>query len=162
MSKSVIICEKINNFKKTIEVAGDKSLSIRWALMASQAVGRSRAYNILNSEDVNSAIFSLKKLGIKIKKSKNFCEIHGKGLNSFSYKKNTVINAGNSGTLARLILGLLGRTKRRVTLIGDKSLSKRDFSRVIRPLRLMGANIVCKNNKLPIKIYGTKFLRPIK
>ncbi len=162
MSKSVIICKKINNFKKTIEVAGDKSLSIRWALMASQAVGRSRAYNILNSEDVNSAIFSLKKLGIKIKKSKNFCEIHGKGLNSFSYKKNTVINAGNSGTFARLIMGVLSGSNNTVVIKGDKSLSGRDFLRVIKPLNLFGVKIISKNKKLPLKLKGTKFLRPIK
>ena len=61
MPKSVFIYEKIKKFKKTIKVASDKSLSIRWALMASQALRKSRTYNILNSEDVN-AILSLKKL----------------------------------------------------------------------------------------------------
>ena len=70
MANSVFIYEKIKNFNKKIEVDGDKSLSIRWALMASQAIGRSRAYNILNSEDINNSLISLKKLGIKIKKKK--------------------------------------------------------------------------------------------
>ena len=46
-------------------------------------------------------------------------------------------------------------------MIGDKSLSKRDFSRVIKPLRLFGANIKSKNNFLPVKIQGSEFLRPI-
>ena len=72
------------------------------------------------------------------------------------------INAGNSGTLARLILGLLVKSKIKVKLIGDKSLSKRDFSRVIKPLRDFGVNIKSKNNLLPIEITGTNFLRPIK
>ena len=77
-------------------------------------------------------------------------------------KKNITINAGNSGTLARLILGLLVKVRFKVKLIGDKSLSKIDFSRVIKPLRLFGANIKSKNNTLPIEISGANFLRPIK
>ena len=162
MSKSVTIYEKIKNFKKIIEVAGDKSLSIRWVLMASQAIGRSRAYNILNSEDVNNAILSMKKLGIKIKKNNNFCEINSKGLNSFSYKNNTTINAGNSGTFARLIMGVLSNSNNTVVIKGDKSLSGRDFQRVIKPLSLFGVKIISKKNKLPLKLKGTKFLRPIK
>ena len=125
MSKSVTIHEKIKNFKKTIEVASDKSLSIRWALMASQAIGRSRAYNILNSEDVNNAILSLKKLGIKIKKSNNVCEINSKGLNSFSYKNNTIINAGNSGTFARLIMGVLSNSNKTFKFVWSKNYFKK-------------------------------------
>ena len=75
MTNSVSIYEKIKNFNNKIEVDGDKSLSIRWALMASQAIGRSRAYNILNSEDVNNSLISLKKLGIKIKKKIIFVKL---------------------------------------------------------------------------------------
>ena len=63
--------------------------------------------------------------------------------------------------MARLILGLLVKTKYKIKLVGDKSLSKRDFSRVIKPLRLFGANIKSNNNFLPIEIKGTNFLRPI-
>ena len=106
MANSVLISKKIKNFNCAINnISGDKSLSIRWALMASQAVGKSRAFNILNSEDVNNTLISLKKLGIKVKKKNNYCEITGKGLNSFSYKNNITIDAGNSGTFARLIMG---------------------------------------------------------
>ena len=56
MTKPVFINEKIKNFKKKITISGDKSLSIRWALMASQAMGKSKAYNLLNSEDVLNTI----------------------------------------------------------------------------------------------------------
>ena len=97
-----------------------------------------------------------------IKKKKNYYEIHGYGLNSFDPKNNTVINAGNSGTLGRLILSLLIKTDKKIKLIGDKSLSKRDFTRVTTPLKLFGANIKSKKNSLPITIQGTEYLRPIK
>ena len=129
--------------------------------MASQAVGKSKAFNILNSEDVNSALMSLKKLGIKIKIKNNYCEIFGKGLSGFSYKKNTTINAGNSGTFARLIMGVLASSNNSVIIKGDKSLSTRDFGRVIKPLNLFGVKINSKKNKLPLKIKGNSFLRPI-
>ena len=162
MLNSVSISNKINKFNYTINnISGDKSLSIRWALIASQAVGISKCFNILNSEDVNNTITSLKKLGIKIKKKKNYCEIFGKGLNSFSYKNNTTIDAGNSGTFARLIMGVLASSKNTVIIKGDKSLSSRDFGRVIKPLNLFGVKINSKKNKLPIKIRGNSFLRPI-
>ena len=56
MTKPVFINKKIKNFNKKITISGDKSLSIRWALMASQATGKSKAYNLLSSEDVISTI----------------------------------------------------------------------------------------------------------
>ena len=65
MSKFLSINEKIQKFNRKINVSGDKSLSIRWVLLASQTIGNSRAYNLLMSEDVLAAIDSIKKLGIK-------------------------------------------------------------------------------------------------
>ena len=161
MPKHIYINKKISQFNKTIQVSSDKSLSIRTVLLASQAVGTSKISNLLDSEDVLNTLKTVKKLGIKYKKIKNFYEIYGFGLNGFNPKKNTVINAGNSGTLGRLILSLLIKTNKKIKLIGDKSLSKRDFSRVTMPLKLFGANIKLKKNSLPIKIQGTEFLRPI-
>ena len=79
MKNKVYINEKIKNFNKKIFVPGDKSLSIRFILLASQALGKSTAYNILKSEDVICALKSIKKLGIKYKLSKNRCAIYGKG-----------------------------------------------------------------------------------
>ena len=151
------IKNKINPFNKKITVEGDKSLSIRWVLLASQAQGRSKAYNLLMSQDVFAAIDSIKKLGIKVKIQKNYCEIFGNGINGFKYKNNISINARNSGTLGRLILGLLINSPQKIKLIGDKSLSKRDFSRITIPLQKFGAKFYYKKkNKLPLSIIGSK------
>ena len=87
MKKPIIIKNKISKFSKSIKVSGDKSISIRWALLASQAIGKSKAYNILKSEDVLSTLKCLKKLGIKIKLKNEICEIDGNGLNGYNYKK---------------------------------------------------------------------------
>ena len=163
MSNIVKIEKKIKNFKKTITVPGDKSLSIRWVLFSSLAKGTSTAKNLLMSEDVLASIEAIKKLGIKVNIKKKECKIVGKGIDGYIYKKNLKIDAKNSGTLGRLILGLLINSPEKIRLIGDKSLSKRDFKRVSEPLSKFGAKFRLRNNNfLPLKIYGSSDLRPIK
>ena len=65
-----VIKETIKPFTRTLNIEGDKSLSIRWALLASQAMGKSYAKNLLKSEDVLHTLNCLKKLGTKIKKKR--------------------------------------------------------------------------------------------
>ena len=79
MSNSIILKKKLGNFNKKIQVSGDKSLSIRWVLFSSIAKGKSKAYNLLLSEDVLAAINAVKKLGAQVKLSKNNCTIIGSG-----------------------------------------------------------------------------------
>ena len=163
MTNCLTIKKKIINFDKKIRVSGDKSLSIRWVLLAFQAIGKSVAYNLLMSEDVLAAINAIKKLGIKVNIYKNHCEIFGKGINGFKYKKHLTINARNSGTLGRLLLGLLIKSPEKIRLIGDKSLSKRDFSRITLPLEKFGAKFYYKTkNKLPLSIQGSNLVSGIK
>ena len=162
MSNFLVIKKKINEFDKKIFVSGDKSISIRWVLLASLSDGLSKAQNLLISEDVLAAIRAVKKLGIKVILTNKSCIIHGKGLGGFKYKKNLTINAENSGTLGRLILGLLVNTTEPIKLIGDQSLSKRDFKRVSDPLSKFGVIFKLKNGKsLPLIIKGSKNLKPI-
>ena len=161
-SKILSIQNKIKPFNKKIFIEGDKSLSIRWALIASQSNGKSIAKNLLKSEDILSTLNCLKKLGVKVNLSSNNCEIIGVGINGYKYKKNIILDAGNSGTLSRLILGLLVHSRQKIKLIGDKSLSKRDFLRVINPLKKFGAKFKSNKGRLPIFITGLKNPIPIK
>ena len=162
MSNSVIIKSKIDSFNKIITVSGDKSLSIRWVLFSSLANGVSKAKNLLISEDVLAAIKAIRKLGIKCIINKKVCTIYGKGIDGYNYKKNLTINAENSGTLGRLILGLLINSSKPIKLIGDKSLSQRDFSRVSVPLSKFGVKFKLREKKkLPLTIIGSKNLNPI-
>ena len=80
--------------------------TIRWVLISSLSKKKSIAYNLLKSEDVMSAIECIKTLGSKVKFVKNRCEIIGNGFH-IKKKGKILINAGNSGTLGRIILGLL-------------------------------------------------------
>ena len=147
MPNSVVINNKIKKFKKIISVSGDKSLSIRWVLFSSLANGVSKATNLLISDDVMAAIKTVRKLGIKSDIKSNKCKIYGKGIEGYKYKKNLTINAENSGTLGRLILGLLVNSLKPIKLIGDKSLSKRDFTRVSKPLSKFGAKFKLNKKK---------------
>ena len=80
--------------------------------------------------------------------TRKYYEITGNGLNSYLYKKNLTINAGNSGTLGRLILALLICSPKKIKLIGDKSLSKRDFSRIIQAIKRVWCKFLSKKQKL--------------
>ena len=162
MNNSIRIFKPIKSFKKTVKIEGDKSLSIRWALLASQSLGKSKAFNLLKSEDVINTLKSLKKLGTKVKLYKDKCEIIGNGLNGFNYSKKVILNAGNSGTLGRLILGLLVHAKSEIKIFGDKSLSKRDFLRITNPLKMFGVKFKTNKGKLPISINGTNTPKPIR
>ena len=163
MPNKIILKKKLSNFNKKISIPGDKSISIRWVLISSLANGISKASNLLMSEDVMASVIAVKKLGAKVILKNNVCTIHGVGLNGYKYKKNLIINARNSGTLGRLISGILIDTPFPIKIVGDKSLSKRDFQRVAKPLSKFGASFQLRNNcNLPLTIKGSKKLKPIK
>ena len=158
----ILIQKKIKNFNKVISVDGDKSLSIRTLLIGSQSYGLCKIKNLPKSGDILSTVYGLRKLGIKIFFKNKICYLYGNGLNGFNYKKNILIDAGNSGTFARLLLGLLIKSPYEIRISGDKSLSKRDFRRIMDPLKKFGAKFKSTNkNNLPIKILGSEFSKPI-
>ena len=149
----------IQPFKKKIEVDPDKSLSIRSFLIGSISQDISKVNNVLESEDVFSTIKCLKKLGIKIKKKKSKSYlIYGKGLGSFFAKKNLQLNFGNSGTLARLLIGILSTTPDiEVKMRGDKSLNKRNMKKLINLMSEFGAEFLPKNKyNFPLKLISTE------
>ena len=162
MPNKIVFKKKISNFSKKILIPGDKSISIRWVLISSLANGVSTAKNLLLSEDVLASIEAVKKLGVKVVNKKNICKIYGVGIGGYKYKKNLIINAKNSGTLGRLITGLLIDTSFPIKIIGDRSLSKRDFARVAKPLSKFGATFKLTNNGLPLIINGSQKLKPIR
>tara|TARA_Y100001970_G_scaffold57721_1_gene73160 strand:+ start:988 stop:2328 length:1341 start_codon:yes stop_codon:yes gene_type:complete len=145
-SFSLHINSKIKSFKKKIEIDGDKSISIRSFLIGSISHDISEVKNVLESEDVISTINCLKKLGIKILKIKaGHYRIFGKGLGSLFSGKKIVLNFGNSGTLARLLIGILSTTPNiNVKMIGDKSLNKRNMLKLLVIMEQFGAEFFPK------------------
>ena len=150
---------KIPDFKKVIEVDSDKSISIRSFLIGAISQNISSVNNSLESEDVISTIRCLKKLGVKIKKikAKNYI-IYGKGLGSLKVKKNTFLNFGNSGTLARLLIGILSTTPSlTVKMGGDRSLNKRNMKKLITLMIKFGAFFIPKDKfTFPLKLISSE------
>ena len=153
---SVFINNKIKKFNKKIKIPSDKSCSIRAALFASQCIGISKIKNLLESEDVINCLNALRSLKVKITKNKGIYKVYGNGLGSFKTKKKNKIFVGNSGTTARLLAGFLATQKGKFYMYGDKSMDRRDMSRVFNPLEKIGAFFYPEGKKtLPITIQGT-------
>ena len=156
---NLLVNKKISSFRKTIRVDGDKSISIRSFLIGAISQNISSAKNVLESEDVFSTIKCLKKLGVKIKKQKpNSYIIFGNGLGSLSIKKNSQLNFGNSGTLARLLIGMLSTTSQiEVNVKGDHSLNKRNMRKLIELMSEFGATFLPKKKfNFPLKIISSE------
>jgi len=158
-SFNLFIKKKILPFKKKIEVDSDKSISIRSFLIGSISQNISSAKNVLESDDVLSTIKCLKKLGVKIikKKPKNYL-IFGKGLGSLTAKKGALLNFGNSGTLARLLIGILSTTPEiEIKLSGDHSLNKRNMKKLILLMNEFGAFFLPRNKfQFPLKMISSE------
>jgi 3-phosphoshikimate 1-carboxyvinyltransferase len=146
-SFSLTVSNQIKPFKKVINVDSDKSISIRSFLIGAISHNISEVKNVLESEDVYSCVDCLKKLGVKIKKVKpKHYLVYGKGLGSFYAKKNTVLNCGNSGTTARLLIGLLSTNPDiYVRIKGDHSLNKRSMGKLINLMSEFGTTFLPKN-----------------
>tara|TARA_E500000075_G_C6997035_1_gene327960 strand:+ start:766 stop:2103 length:1338 start_codon:yes stop_codon:yes gene_type:complete len=157
-SFNLLVGKKIGFYKKKIETDSDKSISIRSFLIGSICQGVSSAKNILESDDVLSTILCLKKLGVKIQKTKQKKYlIFGNGLGSLRIKKNDQLNFGNSGTLARLLIGILSTTPGVIVKIkGDHSLNKRSMKKLINLMSKFGASFLPKNRfKFPLRLVSS-------
>lgn len=157
---SLVIKKPIKNFKKNIVVDSDKSMSIRFFLLGSICQGISSVKNVLESEDVLSTIDCLKKLNVKILNlgNKNY-KIFGKGLGSYTAKNMTKLNFGNSGTLARLIIGIISSTPNiNLKISGDKSLNKRSMKKLIEIMTKFGAEFFPKKKYFfPLRFSSTNY-----
>ncbi|WP_196594680.1 3-phosphoshikimate 1-carboxyvinyltransferase [Pectinatus sottacetonis] len=137
-----------------ITVPGDKSISHRSIMFAGLCTSPVHITNFLHAQDCMSTVTCMKALGVDIVETTNGdMSVCGKGLHGLR-EATSVIDAGNSGTTLRLMMGILSGQKFLTTFTGDSSLSKRPMDRVIKPLAKMGAHIVGRrgNTLLPITV----------
>ncbi|PPR47579.1 MAG: 3-phosphoshikimate 1-carboxyvinyltransferase [Alphaproteobacteria bacterium MarineAlpha5_Bin9] len=157
----MLISSKINEgIKGSPKIPGDKSISHRSIIISSISNGKTEIKNILMSEDVMRTLDALKSMGVKIELNSKDVLVHGNGLLSLK-KPEKEIDLGNSGTTARLLIGLLSAQNFNSYLFGDKSLSRRPMARIIDPVTTMGAKIKSNKKLLPITITGSNLI-PIK
>lgn len=146
----------INKVNGELELPGDKSISHRAVMFSSLAEGKSKIFNLSNGEDVFSTRNCFKQMGVNIESKGNFIEITGKGFKNITQPSGS-LNAGNSGTTARLISGILIAQNFESVLTGDESLSKRPMKRIITPLTAMNGKIkATENSTLPLRFYPSE------
>jgi 3-phosphoshikimate 1-carboxyvinyltransferase len=144
--------------KGTVGLAGDKSISHRYALLASLATGRTTIHQYSLGADCAATLDCLEAAGVEIHRSRSpqrglTIEIIGRGLRGLRAPA-APLDAQNSGTTMRLLSGILAAHPFTFVLTGDASLRKRPMGRVIVPLELMGARIESHDNKPPLTIHG--------
>tara|TARA_Y100000590_G_scaffold460451_2_gene619769 strand:+ start:620 stop:1864 length:1245 start_codon:yes stop_codon:yes gene_type:complete len=131
-----------------INFPGDKSISHRALMLAALCKGKSRISNLSTGEDIRSTRRCLDACGIAIHDKADGVTVHG---GSFSDPPSP-LNCGNSGTTARMLLGLLAGKGINATVVGDNSLTSRPMERVMTPLEKMGLKTERNNETLPVKI----------
>ena len=151
-----LVSYKTQSLHGEVVCPGDKSVSQRIIIIGSLLNCDMQVNGFLNAHDPISTANALNAIGASI--SINGTEvILKKRQNLFNNSKHD-LNLGNSGTGSRLLLGLISGLGLKSTIIGDKSLQKRPMSRVIDPLKMMGAKLSSNEGKLPIKTLGSNIL----
>ena len=142
--------------KGNILIPGDKSISHRLVILSSIAIGRSNIKGLLKSDDIMKTIGAMQNFGASIEFKNSFnCSIKGVGLGGLLEPK-SALDFGNSGTAARLIMGLSASHSITTLYVGDSSLSIRPMDRVLKPLINFGSNYsLRKDNYLPAILKGS-------
>ena len=145
-------------FKGTAQVPADKSIAHRALFISSMNKEMTKISNLTNSEDVRtiskdlqSTIKCLSDIGVQFAEVKGVIFVRGRGIREYVQSEG-VLNCGNSGTTARLLIGLLSGQSFESKIDGDDSLKMRPMGRVIEPLQEMGGIFDSKNGNLPLTI----------
>jgi 3-phosphoshikimate 1-carboxyvinyltransferase len=146
----------------TIRVPGDKSISHRSLMFGAIALGRTHVTGLLEGEDVLNTAAAMRAMGATIEQlADGRWVIDGVGIGGLA-EPDHVIDLGNSGTSARLLMGLVATHPHTVFFTGDASLRRRPMARVIEPLQRMGAQFVSRSGgKFPLAVVGTDLPMPI-
>jgi 3-phosphoshikimate 1-carboxyvinyltransferase len=157
-----LISNSIELISGVISIPGDKSISHRALILGSLAIGETQITGLLESSDVLATAAALRELGADIRRSDNGAwQVFGRGVGGLAEPK-SILDMGNSGTAARLLMGVVASHAFKTTFGGDTSLSNRPMERVMEPLRLMGGQFVARNGGLlPITVTGSGSPIPI-
>jgi 3-phosphoshikimate 1-carboxyvinyltransferase len=158
---SPMIAEPAGPLNGSVRVPGDKSVSHRALLIGASACGETRIEGLLEAEDVLATAAAVRALGADIERSDGLWRVFGRGTGGL-IEAERVLDMGNSGTGARLLIGLVSSQPVLSFFSGDASLSRRPMRRVIEPLSLIGATVWARDgDKLPLAIRGAEAPLPI-
>ena len=157
-----VVSHRIKTVSGTLTVPGDKSISHRALIIGASAVGETNIHGLLEAEDVLATAHALRNLGGDVKKnSDGSWSVFGRGVGGLS-EPTAILDMGNSGTGARLLMGLVAAHPFNTIFSGDTSLCARPMGRVICPLSRMGAGFNAHSgDTLPLIVQGSDMLRPV-
>jgi 3-phosphoshikimate 1-carboxyvinyltransferase len=152
---SRVVIRPARNIEGALQLAGDKSISHRYAMLAAIAEGSTRLENFSTGADCASTLNCLAGLGVKWERDNNAVVIQGRG--PALEAPNAPLDCGNSGSTMRMLSGLLAGQEFASELVGDESLSRRPMARIVEPLETMGAKIAANDGgRPPLRITGTR------
>lgn len=158
---SKLVSQPAKALKGRVTVPGDKSISHRALMIGASSVGETRITGLLEGEDVLCTAAALRALGAQVEKRGDAWCVSGVGVGGFVPPEN-IIDVGNAGTAARLLMGLLATQDLKVQLTGDASLRSRPMNRVIVPLSQMGTAFDAREGgRLPLVLDGSPEPVPI-
>ena len=159
---NAVIVHQSNSLRGTVRTPSDKSISHRGLILGALCLGETTIQNLLLSEDVINTAEAMRQFGANIMINKDAeCKISGIGIGGLLQPKKNIY-LGNSGTSARLLIGLMSSCEIEVKFEGDESLSKRPMDRVLTPLQKVGLEILEDNDrKLPLTLRGAEMPVPI-
>lgn len=155
--KNPLISKKVSRFSGPARVPGDKSISHRSLMFGALTIGETIVSGLLEGEDVLHTADAMRAMGANIERGDDgLWRIHGVGIGGLREPEN-IIEMGNSGTAMRLLMGVVAGHDIAVTFSGDASLSKRPMGRVIKPIEMMGAQVLSRmKGRPPLTVRGGK------
>ena len=140
----------------SLTLPGDKSISHRYAILASLASGNSVIHNFSTGADCHSTLACIRALGITVADDGLNVTVEGRGLDGWR-APSVDLDCGNSGSAMRMLAGVLAAQPFESRLIGDESLSGRPMRRIMAPLAQMGGRIDARDNRFPpLTVHGAK------
>lgn len=158
--RSTLTAQKSSALKGRVRVPGDKSISHRALILGALATGTTRITGLLEGEDVLATGAALRALGAGVERDRDTWVVKGRGTGGLTQSPGE-LDFGNSGTGARLMMGVVAGQEVRATFTGDESLSRRPMGRVLDPLRQMGLAVEGDGDTLPLTLTGTSDLIPV-
>ena len=149
--------------KGTLRVPGDKSISHRALILGGMSVGETRITGLLEGDDVLRTAAAMAALGATVDRTGTGAwTVHGRGVGGLA-EPEQLLDLGNSGTGARLLMGAVATHPFTTFFTGDRSLCRRPMGRISKPLEEMGARFVSRSGqRLPLAVQGTATPVPIR
>jgi 3-phosphoshikimate 1-carboxyvinyltransferase len=157
-----LISASVNALKGQTSVPGDKSISHRALMIGGVAVGPTTIRGLLMGDDVLHTARALEEMGVKIDRvSDDLWTVYGVGVGGLK-EPARVLDLGNSGTGARLLIGLVATHPITVQMTGDESLRTRPMARISTPMSQMGAQVIARDSdRMPLTVIGARMPTPI-